>query len=189
MKEIVYLIGIPGSGKTTFAKSLCEQDPERYIHLSSDTIRAELYGNEETQGNGELVFNILASKAANALVQSDINKDTTIIIDATNTNIRNLKKLMKSVGNYLPFEMSVITKQRAIIFAVDYDLCLERNANRSRIVPEDVMERQYQTFFENRLNNRYEQLFEGRLDYVVEKMPLSKTLNDGLKIEDIEREI
>ena len=59
MNKLTLLIGIPGSGKTTYAN---KNKKENEIILSSDTIRQELFGNESSQQDNELVFNTLYSK-------------------------------------------------------------------------------------------------------------------------------
>ena len=61
--ELNILIGIPGSGKTTFAKSKLF---ENYIYLSSDEIRKELYGFENQEHNNE-VFDLLHKRLFSAL--------------------------------------------------------------------------------------------------------------------------
>ncbi len=44
-----FLIGIPGAGKSTLAQEWAQRDPN-YCIVSTDGIRAELYGDEEIQG-------------------------------------------------------------------------------------------------------------------------------------------
>jgi predicted kinase len=48
MKAFV-MVGAPGSGKSTFASKLAES--ENAFIVSGDNVRAELYGNEATQGH------------------------------------------------------------------------------------------------------------------------------------------
>ena len=48
--KLEILIGIPGSGKSTYAKEEHESNSNS-VYLSSDKIREELYGNESVQGN------------------------------------------------------------------------------------------------------------------------------------------
>jgi predicted kinase len=45
-----FLIGLPGSGKSTFACKLQEMIPNAVI-VSSDTARKKLYGDESIQGD------------------------------------------------------------------------------------------------------------------------------------------
>ena len=50
---LTLLIGLPGSGKTTYAKNYAQKYINDVVHLSSDKIRQELYGDETIQGNPE----------------------------------------------------------------------------------------------------------------------------------------
>jgi predicted kinase len=51
-KEIILLVGIPGSGKTTY----CLEHESDSSYVSSDSIRRFIYGNESIQGNPSVVF-------------------------------------------------------------------------------------------------------------------------------------
>ena len=48
--KLEILIGLPGSGKSTYCKEKRELNSNS-VYLSSDKIREELYGNESIQGN------------------------------------------------------------------------------------------------------------------------------------------
>ena len=63
---LILLCGIPGSGKTTWAKNYISKNPD-FVHLSSDAIRAELYGDENIQGNPVEVFTLMQKKAVESL--------------------------------------------------------------------------------------------------------------------------
>ncbi|NJR58666.1 MAG: ATP-binding protein [Cyanobacteria bacterium CRU_2_1] len=60
------LIGVPGSGKSTFAQQWIARSPE-YIWLSTDRIRAELFGDAANQGDWEKIA-IEFSKPDRAIV-------------------------------------------------------------------------------------------------------------------------
>ena len=64
--ELILLVGIPGSGKTTYSKEYIERSPNTF-HLSSDAIRKELYGDENIQGNPGEVFALMQKRAVEAL--------------------------------------------------------------------------------------------------------------------------
>lgn len=159
--EVMFLVGIPGSGKTTFAKKLCMARPEKYVCVSSDWIRRELYGNESIQGDGKKVFDTL-SKMVGSLLYSTNQISRTVIVDATNVNLGGLKSLIHSINKRLPFACTYRIK--GVVFDVDYSLCVKRNSERSRVVPEDVMARQYNTFRKNRAEGKYEEVFDGNIE-------------------------
>lgn len=54
MNDFYMMIGLPGSGKSTVAKSIASNTTA--VIISSDEIRAELFGNAEIQENTGLVF-------------------------------------------------------------------------------------------------------------------------------------
>ena len=63
--KLIILCGIPGSGKSTYAKTYTERNYNT-IHLSSDEIRKELYGDENIQGNPGEVFTLMQKRAVEA---------------------------------------------------------------------------------------------------------------------------
>ena len=62
--ELIMLIGIPGSGKSTVAERYAE---EGYRVHSSDAIRALLYGTEVIQGKASEVLQILMQNVGESL--------------------------------------------------------------------------------------------------------------------------
>lgn len=73
-----FLIGIPGSGKSTLANHWCQQNPN-LIMVSTDMIRAELFGDEHIQGEWKLVETEVLNR-----VQVAIAAGCSVIYDATN---------------------------------------------------------------------------------------------------------
>ena len=57
MKEVRILIGIPASGKSTFAKNFVFSHKD-YKIVSTDDIRGKLFGNPSIQGNPKMIFAI-----------------------------------------------------------------------------------------------------------------------------------
>jgi len=72
------LIGIPGSGKSTFAQILATLCPDAVI-ISTDRAREQLYGNETIQGNWPEIETHLLKQVHSAIAQGQ-----TVIYDATN---------------------------------------------------------------------------------------------------------
>ena len=65
--EIIMLVGIPGSGKSTVAEQYIQQG---YKVHSSDAIREKLYGKEDVQGKAPEVFQRLLKNMRNLFLQS-----------------------------------------------------------------------------------------------------------------------
>lgn len=126
------LIGLPGSGKSYYTDKF--KNCKEVAIVSSDAIRAELYGTEAEQGDPAKVFELMLSRTKKALANG-----IGVIYDATNLNAKRRKNLLKQIGN-------LATVKVATVFATPYKLCLERNAKRARHVPEYAIKRMYLSF-------------------------------------------
>lgn len=133
MADLYIMCGLPGSGKSTFAKELAEK--ENAIIVSTDSIRQEFYGNEEIQGDTEKVF-----KKAYIDILNNLNRNNNVIFDATNINFKSRIDIVKRYKKYAD-------KIICVFRATPYEVCLERNSKRDRKVPEQVIRRMYEHFF------------------------------------------
>lgn len=132
MPTLYMLIGLPGSGKSFYAKSLREETGA-IIH-SSDAIREELLGSEEDQSESPKVFALLHCR-----VKKDLSDGRDVIYDATNINSKRRRAFLQELIKYN-------CKKIAIFIATPYEKCLERNNTRNRKVPEQVIKRMYMSF-------------------------------------------
>lgn len=133
--RLVILIGLPGSGKSTLARSLLMQRSRRLI--STDRIRAELFGDESIQGPWSLIWNRVQVEFREAVQQSLQGHLEEAIFDATNAVRRHRRAVMDAARQNGFVEL--------IGLWVDTPLpvCLERNQKRDRQVPEAVIYRMH----------------------------------------------
>lgn len=119
------MIGIPGSGKTNYAKKYLLVNNS--VYLSSDDIRIELYGFED-QTHNDVVFETMKKRTLNALKEG---KD--VIYDATNLN----KKRRSGIIN----EAHKLDAQvDAYLCCTPINIILERNITRAeRQLPWDKL--------------------------------------------------
>lgn len=125
---LTVLVGLPGSGKSTYAKTI-----KNAVLCSSDKVREELYGNEDIQGDKQKVFRILHNR-----IKENLKNGNNVIYDATNINSKKRRNLLNEVGD--------ICKKHCIIIGTLYFDCLENNNKRERKVPEDVIELMYKSW-------------------------------------------
>lgn len=123
------LIGVSGSGKSTFAKTFSVTGGVRVV--STDEIRGMLYGNEIVQKDGKRVFDVAYMSA-----RCHLNHCRNVIFDATNTTKTGREKLFDAMKHS-------DCRKVAVLFMTDLDTCIDRNAKRERVVPENVIRRQY----------------------------------------------
>ena len=123
-QKIVILVGLPGSGKSTYLVCL------GVTALSSDAVRLLLTGDETDQTIHRKVFATLRYLLKQRLA---IGKPVTYI-DATHLTRWERRPYLKLAELYN-------CDVEAVFFDVPPETCRERNRRRNRVVPEDVMER------------------------------------------------
>lgn len=134
MTKLILLIGLPGSGKSTLAASLQRSDPLLML-VSTDAIRAQLFGDAAIQGDWLLIRNELQRQFQIAFWQTQEGKTSAAIYDATNARRRNRRQaitLCRSVG---------FTQVIALWLNTPLKLCLQRNRQRDRQVPDEAIYR------------------------------------------------
>lgn len=129
---LIICVGIPGSGKTTYAKEYINSNSNT-IHLSSDSIRAELYGNESTQGNPADVFSLMQKRAIEAL-----NNGQNVIYDATNITRKDRQGIISVCPKFAKIEAHIIW--------APIETCVERDLKRERTVGKEVIDRMLKRF-------------------------------------------
>ena len=124
---LYYLVGLPGSGKSTYAKKLITENPS-CEYLSSDAIREEFYGNASCQDNNGMIFNVMLQRTIKALKEGK-----NVIYDATNVARKKRSGFLKSIPSNLK------VNKKCIIVWARIDTCIERDLKRSRSVGEKVI--------------------------------------------------
>jgi protein phosphatase len=125
---LVLLIGASGSGKSTFAARHFAPDAV----VSSDQLRGLLSGNEGDQQATEAAFGRL-----HEWLDARLAAGMFAVVDATNTDwIRRAALIGQAARHARPVV--------AVVFDLPLDLCLQRNAARTRTVSAAVIRRQRQ---------------------------------------------
>lgn len=128
MSDFLYVLcGIPASGKSTWAKDFAKDGHTEII--STDEIRKELFGNEESQQDNNKVF-----QEAFKRIKTSSKDD--VVFDATNISAKRRRALVREMRPWF----YVIT---AVPFVEPLEVCLKRNGERERKVPEDVIRRMF----------------------------------------------
>jgi len=129
MNKIIMLIGAAASGKSTAAPKIAAEN--NAVILSTDKMRAELYGAEHIQGNWSDIEALLYKRIKNAIKQ---NKN--IILDSTHFKKEYRAKIIKNFAKCSEFS--------AYYFNYPFALIYSRNKHRARRVPFEVLAAMYE---------------------------------------------
>ena len=129
---LILLCGIPGSGKTYYAKKYISKH-DNTIHLSSDSIRKELYGDESIQGNPMDIFGLMQNRTVDAL-----NDGQSVVYDATNITRKDRAGIISMCPKFVQIECHIIW--------APIEECIARDAVRERIVGRVIIDRMLKRF-------------------------------------------
>lgn len=152
MKELIMLAGLPGSGKSTWAKEyknkMTGMDKYTVQIISTDEIRKELWGDAADQQNGAKVFEVAYQRIEFWLKSPYCD---TVIFDATNLHKKDRKKFLDK------FETMAETK--LVWFGTPFTECINRNSLRERKVPDSVIKRMFAKMDVPHLDEGFDEYF------------------------------
>ena len=130
------LIGLPASGKSTFAQQLNQQIPNSVI-VSTDIIRARLFGDETIQGDWNQVENMVIEH-----VRLAIKYEQNVIYDATNVQLAWRNSFLDKVSD-------LNSEWIAWWIKTPVNVCKNWNKYRSRRVPNQIINTYYEYLLES----------------------------------------
>lgn len=151
MKRMYVMVGVPGSGKSTFIKNHINGIKTSYAVISRDEIRFSLVAEDEPYFSKETaVFNKFISDIKESLKENDVT-----IVDATHINGGSRGKLFRALGSTLK-DVQVV----ALVIKVPMELAIERNNMREgrSLVPESAIENMYSQFSLPTFNERFDRI-------------------------------
>lgn len=144
--KLYILVGVAGSGKSTFADNYINTTDEKGKIFSSDDYRVKMFGSSKEgnkKGNSSTVFNKMNKDLMREIRKS---KKDILVYDATNLTRKRRRALYNNAKNWSKGEVEV----RIVYFSLPLIELFENNELRLRFepekyVPEDVILRMYKT--------------------------------------------
>jgi len=137
--NVITMVGIPGSGKTTWTKNKLKECPD-YISVNRDAYRFMLRDEPFTAPHIERLITDLQDQT----ILKCLDKNLNVIVDATHLK----KSYINALCKLVKYKADVSFK----LLDVPIDTCIERDNNREKKVGEEVIRRMYENYL-NLKNN------------------------------------
>lgn len=134
MNRFTMLVGLPASGKSTYADKIKRIEGDNCEIVSSDKMRIALFGDVNHQTSNDIIFNTMKEVSKVHLINGNH-----VIYDATNLTSKNRIATLDELKKYSEF-------MDCIIFATPIDMCIKFDKSRERVVSETVINRMVKTF-------------------------------------------
>lgn len=141
MREVIVTIGIPGSGKSTWAKEHIAKNTS-YARVNRDSIR-EMMGDTSLWQTES--FEALVTKIQKRIVMGYLANRMNVVIDDCNTNKRTCDAIRGWVQEYVDGN-GIPVGFRTKVFKTAYDVCVERDQNRDRTVGVNIIDKMTKLF-------------------------------------------
>lgn len=132
--KILFLKGLPASGKSTFARELVSKEPGKWVRLNKDDLRAMLHDGKWSKENEKLVMAMQRTMASDALTRG-----MSLLIDDTNFNPRHEEDFRQIASAHgADFEVK--------FFDTPLAECIRRDAARPKPVGAKVIRGMYDQY-------------------------------------------
>lgn len=141
MKKIIIMRGLPGSGKSTYAKKLVKENPNAYKRINRDDLRAMFDNSYSSKGNEKFV-----KKIRDILILEALKEGKHVIVDDTNLSQRNItriEQLAQQFNKTYNDNVQVDIKEMKLSLAQ----CIEQDEKREKRVGERVIRDMHRRFF------------------------------------------
>ncbi len=135
--------GLPGSGKTTWAKQFMATQPKgTWKRISKDDLRAMLDNGVESPENEVFILD-----ARDRLIEAALSRDLNVIVDDTNFVFKQQRRVVEFCLHYnAEFEVKN--------FDTKLEVCIERDAARPNPVGKEAITNMWKEFVDPSTNTR-----------------------------------
>jgi predicted kinase len=141
MKKVIIMRGLPGSGKSTYAKQLVAEAPNTYKRINRDDLRAMFDNSHLSKGNEKFV-----KQVRDILIIKALEEGKHVIVDDTNlssTNETRIRQLVQEFNKQHNDTVSVEVKE----IEAPLEECIRRDALRPNPVGAKRIREMHRQFY------------------------------------------
>ena len=142
MKKVIIMRGLPGSGKSTWAKQMVTENPNSYKRINRDDLRMMLDNGTTSNGNEKFV-----KQVRDMLIVKALADGKHVIVDDTNLSDKSLARIEQLVQEFNKAHNDQVTIELKEM-ETSVQECIERDGQRERKVGESVIRKMHRQFFE-----------------------------------------
>lgn len=135
--KVKFLKGLPGSGKTTYAKKLCESS-HNWVRVSRDDLR-NMRGKYWIPRQEDMITDMELE-----LILIALNHNKNVVVDATNFNKSHLDKIKSYVKNSIEINGDIEFETK--FFDTPLKKCIERDLKRANSVGKKTIMKFYNKY-------------------------------------------
>ena len=131
--KVILTVGLPGSGKSTWAKDVVKKSNGTTKRINRDDIRSMLDNSIYSKNNEKFVVEV-----RNSLIVSALKNNFNVIVDDTNLNNKNIEDIKHLVKREF-FNEDIKVEENTTFLDVSIDECIKRDMERERTVGSSVI--------------------------------------------------
>lgn len=141
MQKLIYTIGLPGSGKSTWAKKMVEEN-DHYKRVNKDDLRAMIDASKWSKSNEKFII-----KVRDYIILEALREGKSVICDDTNfgPHGKRFQELVDSINKEFR-RNKVILECNDSFLSVSVEECIQRDLKRFNSVGKDVIMRMYNQY-------------------------------------------
>ena len=127
-KKVILMRGLPGSGKSTYAKKLVEENPNAYKRINRDDLRMMFDNGIVTKGNEKF-----AKQVRDILIIKALEDGKHVIVDDTNLSDKNFIRISQLVQQFNKEHNDNVSVEIKVM-ETTLEECIKRDNNREKKV-------------------------------------------------------
>lgn len=152
--ELLILVGIPASGKSTWSKRYVVDNPN-WVRVSRDDFREMLKSSPMCENKIEEMI----SSLVNTTIEHSFSKKMNVIVDATNLNLKYINAFID--------RFNAVANINFRIFDISLKKAIEYDSNRTRPVGETIINRFYKQYKDLLDTYSFQPLTKKREEYII----------------------